>query len=60
MQSIIRIADSATTPLKAIFFVEELIKEKTTIKDLNKITENQDEYFKKMIEMRQVYFIYEI
>ncbi|MBP6624512.1 MAG: hypothetical protein KA198_05030 [Chitinophagaceae bacterium] len=56
VQSIIRIADSATTPLKAIFFVEELIKEKTTIKDLNKITENQDEYFKKMIEMRQVYF----
>ncbi len=56
VQSIIRIADSATTPLKAIFFVEELIKEKTTIKELNKITENQDEYFKKMIEMRQVYF----
>lgn len=56
VQSIIKIADSATTPLKAIFFVEELIKGKTSIKELNKITENQDEYFKKMIEMRQVYF----
>lgn len=56
VQSIIKIADSAKTPLKAIFFVEELAKGKETISSINKITENQDEYFKKLIVMRQAYF----
>lgn len=56
VQSIIKIADSAKTPLKAIFFVEELSKGKETISSINKITENQDDYFKKLIVMRQAYF----
>lgn len=56
VQQIIKIADSATTPLKAIFFVEELNKGKITLTEVNKITENEDVYFKKMIEMRQLYF----
>jgi len=56
VQSIIKIADSSKTPLKAIFFVEELAKGKETISSINKITENQDEYFKKLIVMRQAYF----
>lgn len=56
VQQIIKIADSATTPLKAIFFVEELNKGKITLTEVNKITENEDDYFKKMIEMRQLYF----
>ena len=56
VQLIVKIADSAKTPLKAIFFIEELNKGKTTLAEVNKITEDQDEYFKKMIEMRQEYF----
>lgn len=56
VKSVVKIADSATTPLKAIFFIEEMIKGKITLTEINKITSNQDEYFKKMIEMRQEYF----
>lgn len=56
VKAIIKIADSAQTPLKAIFFVEELAKGKETISTINKITENQDDYFKKLIVMRQAYF----
>lgn len=56
VQQIIKIADSAITPLKAIFFVEELNKGKITLTEVNKITENEDAYFKKMIELRQLYF----
>jgi hypothetical protein len=56
VRSIITIADSAKTPLKAIFFIEEYIKGKTTIAEINTITENEDAYFKKLIEMRQTYF----
>lgn len=56
VKSIIKIADSAATPLKAIFFIEEMNKGKITLTDINKITEDQDAYFKKMIEMRQEYF----
>nr|MBP6316454.1 hypothetical protein [Chitinophagaceae bacterium] len=56
VQSIIKIADSAATPLKAIFFIEEMNKGKISLADINKITEDQDAYFKKMIEMRQEYF----
>lgn len=53
---ILKIADSCTTPLKGIFFVEEVVKGKMTIAAINKVTENPDEFFKKMIELRQVYF----
>lgn len=56
VKSIIKIADEAKTPLKAIFFIEELQKGKMTIADINKVTEDQDAYFKKTIQMRQEYF----
>jgi hypothetical protein len=56
VKSIIKIADSAATPLKAIFFIEEIYKQKITLAEVNKITDDQDAYFKKMIEMRQQYF----
>ncbi len=56
VQKIISIADSAKTPLKAIFFIDELNKGKINIAEINNITENDDAYFKKMILMRQEYF----
>lgn len=56
VQSVVRIADSAVTPLKAIFFIEEMKKGKITLAEVNKITEDENAYFKKMIEMRQEYF----
>jgi hypothetical protein len=42
--------------LKGIFFVDELYKGKITLAEINKITTDQESYFKKMIEMRQQYF----
>lgn len=56
VRQIIKIADSTTIPLKAIFFIEELNKGKITINEINKITSDENEYFKKMIELRQEYF----
>lgn len=56
VQAIIKIADSAKIPLKAIFFIEELNKGKITLDEVNKITEDENEYFKKMIALRQEYF----
>ncbi|HMT35172.1 MAG TPA: hypothetical protein PKC41_04905, partial [Chitinophagaceae bacterium] len=56
VKAIIHIADSAHIPLKAIFFIEEIYKQKITLAEVNKITDDQDAYFKKMIEMRQQYF----
>ncbi|MEZ5045999.1 MAG: hypothetical protein R2831_03305 [Chitinophagaceae bacterium] len=56
VQNIIKIADEAKTPLKAIFFIEELNKGNITIEEINKTTEDPKEYFKKMIVLRQAYF----
>jgi len=56
VQSIIRIADSCTIPLKGIFFIEDYHKGKTSIAEINAITGDPEAYFKKMIEMRQEYF----
>ncbi len=56
VQQIIKIADSAAIPLKAIFFIEELNKGKINIQEINKITNDENEYFKKLIELRQEYF----
>ncbi len=56
VKAIIRLADSAKTPLKAIFFVDDFIAGKESIASINKITEDKDAYFKKLIEMRQVNF----
>ncbi|MCC7029807.1 MAG: hypothetical protein IT257_05830 [Chitinophagaceae bacterium] len=56
VQSVVHIADSAIIPLKAIFFIEEIMKGKISLSEVNKITTDQDAYFKKMIEMRQEYF----
>jgi hypothetical protein len=53
---IIRIADSTSKPLKAIFFVDELQNGKISLSELNKIIDNDDEYFKRMIVQRQAYF----
>lgn len=44
---ILKIADSCTTPLKGIFFAEEVVKGKMTIAAINRVTENPDEYFKR-------------
>lgn len=60
VRAIIKIADSATTPLKAIFFIEEMYKGKIDISGINAITEQQDQYFKKLIELRQEYFTSEL
>ncbi|HOZ52060.1 MAG TPA: hypothetical protein PLU17_09395 [Chitinophagaceae bacterium] len=56
VQAIIKIADSCTTPLKGIFFVQDYLKGKISISQINKITANDEEYFKKLVEMRQNYF----
>jgi len=56
VQAIVKVADSCTTPLKAIFFIEEYLKGNITFTQINKITENDEVYFKKMVEMRQTYF----
>jgi len=56
VKTIVKIADSCTIPLKGIFFVDELYKGKITLAEINKITTDQESYFKKMIEMRQQYF----
>ncbi|MBK8329547.1 MAG: hypothetical protein IPL09_08745 [Bacteroidetes bacterium] len=47
VKAIIHIADSAHIPLKAIFFIEEIYKQKITLAEVNKITDDQDAYFKK-------------
>ena len=60
VRSIIKIADSSKTPLKAIFFVDELAKGKETISSIDKITENEDDYFKKLIVIRQAYITSEL
>jgi hypothetical protein len=56
VKQIIRIADSTNSPLKAIFFVEELKNGKISLAELNNIVSNSDEYFKRMIVQRQTYF----
>ncbi len=56
VQQIVKIADSAAIPLKAIFFIEELNKGKISIQEINKITNDENEYFKKLITLRQEYF----
>ena len=60
VRTIIKIADSAKTPLKAIFFVDELAKGKETIESIDKITENEDDYFKKLIVIRQANYTSEL
>ncbi len=56
VKGIIQIADSCKTPLKGIFFIEEYLKGNISIAEINKVTENDEEYFKKMVMMRQTYF----
>jgi hypothetical protein len=56
VQTIVKIADSCMTPLKGIFFIDEIYKGKISMSEVNKITSNDEAYFKKMIEMRQEYF----
>lgn len=56
VQKIIQIADESKSPLKAIFFIEELNKGSITLEQINQITQNEDAYYKKLIEMRQIYF----
>lgn len=56
VKAIIKIADSCSVPLKGIFFIDEYYKGKISLSEINKITTDQELYFKKMIEMRQVYF----
>lgn len=56
VKAIVKIADSAKTPLKAIFFVQEMIKGNIDISGINKITDDDEGYYKKLIEMRQIYF----
>ncbi|MCC6447093.1 MAG: hypothetical protein IT215_00200 [Chitinophagaceae bacterium] len=56
VKQIVKISDSATIPLKAIFFIEELNKGKISIQEINKITNDENEYFKKLIALRQEYF----
>jgi hypothetical protein len=56
VRAIIRIADSCTTPLKGIFFIDEYFKGKISIAQINTITSEPEAYFRKMIEMRQEYF----
>lgn len=56
VRAIVKIADSCSTPLKGIFFIDEYFKGKISLNEINKITSDQELYFKKMIEMRQVYF----
>lgn len=56
VQGIIKIADSCTTPLKGIFFIQEYLKGKISIAEINRITENDNDYFKKMVEIRQNYY----
>ncbi len=56
VQTIVKIADSCMTPLKGIFFIDEIYKGKISVSEVNKITSNDEAYFKKMIEMRQEYF----
>jgi hypothetical protein len=56
VQKIVQIADESKSPLKAIFFIEELNKGSITLEQINQITQNEDAYYKKLIEMRQIYF----
>jgi hypothetical protein len=57
VMAIIKIADSCKTPLKGIFFVEEFVKGKISMEEINKVTEDDENYFKKMVEMRQNNFM---
>lgn len=56
VKAIVTIADSCTTPLKGIFFVEEYLKGTMSIAEINKFTSDEESYFKKMIELRKNYF----
>lgn len=56
VKNIIKIADECSKPLRGIFFIEELNKGNISIADINKIISDDEAYFKKMIQMRQLYF----
>ena len=50
VQSLVKLADNAKTPLKAIYFLPDFHEEKLSIAEINKITENKTSYFKKLVE----------
>lgn len=55
VKAIVRIADSCTTPLRAVFFVEDMMKGTLSIAQINAMTADDDVYFKKMVELRPKY-----
>lgn len=55
VQQIVRIADSAEVPLKAIYFIAPLRDGKLTLNEVNRITLNDALYFKQLCALRQSY-----
>jgi hypothetical protein len=53
VKAIITLADSCTTPLKAIFFIDLYRKGKVNLADINKYTQDDDTYYKKMVALQQ-------
>lgn len=56
VKAIVVIADSCTSPLKAIFFIDQYLKRTMTLSDINKITQNEDSYFSNLVVLRQLNF----
>jgi hypothetical protein len=55
VQQIVRIADSAEVPLKAIYFIAPLRDGTVQLTDVNRITLNDALYFKQLCLLRQTY-----
>lgn len=50
VKALVQLADDCKTPLKAIFFLDDFYEKKLSIADIDKITENNDAYYKKLVE----------
>lgn len=55
VQQIVRIADSAETPLRAIYFIEPLRNQELNMAEVDKLCLNDAVFYKQLIRLRQAY-----
>jgi hypothetical protein len=53
VKAIIDIADNTKSPLKGIYFVDKLVNNKITIKEINTIINDEENYIKNLVAIRQ-------
>ncbi len=49
VKSLVALADTSKTPLKAIYFLDDFHNKKKTVAQINKITESRNSYFKNLV-----------